>query len=636
MLPTRGAVDLSRSFAVRPASSLFTEDRVPFDYELAPSPWAGEFDLEQGAGLDSMIAPILHLSPEPKRTMLEVGCGFGFTLDFARQQRGWIARGVDPSPIAAEGRRVLGLDIRFAYLTEVSDPDDIYDVILASEVIEHLPLAGPVLRTMCARLSPAGVLALTTPDAACVTPATDLGTLLSVLSPGHHLTLYSTPALEHELRAAGFTWIKIQQRGYGLVAWASQQRLFLRPPTEDDRTACETWLATLANDTALPPSLHDGMAYRLLKARVHAGALTAARDMFAAVADSCRERFALDLSEPPRLSADMSREMLGSTPRRIPYNLPGGLYCRGMIEMGGEPGDAAAWFDAAERVARGCCAFYRSHGIDDGETADLVRSSARLALLVLCRRDPAAVVSRLRGWTELALETAIEITLRLLDLGHLETASAVAEQAQSAMLSALAEGYIALIRRNDPKAAAIAFRTAERLAEPPSPTLMERLLFGLVISTANQDPAAAVARLLAAPAAPDWIVRGLLIRLTDLGHLAEATSLEPLGANLADDWQVMNARAMIALNHRRDGASAAALFADVFVRANAAGVEGDTLWRVKYHEAFAWKSIGRLEPAQSAARTLLNPPSDLPPVPPAVPEAARALRLFGESRARAR
>jgi hypothetical protein len=32
-----------------------------------------------------MIAPILHLSPEPKRTMLEVGCGFGFALDFARQ-----------------------------------------------------------------------------------------------------------------------------------------------------------------------------------------------------------------------------------------------------------------------------------------------------------------------------------------------------------------------------------------------------------------------------------------------------------------------------------------------------------------------------------------------------------------------
>ena len=74
----------------------------------------------------------------------------------------------------------------------------------------------------------------------------------------------------------------------------------------------------------------------------------------------------------------------------------------------------------------------------------------------------------------------------------------------------------------------------------------------------------------------------------------------------------------------------------MFVRAHAAGVEGDTLWRVKYHEAFAWKSIGRLEPAQSAARTLLNPPSDLPPVPPAVQEAARALRLFGEARARAR
>jgi SAM-dependent methyltransferase len=618
-------------------SSVFTEDRVPFEYELAQSPWASEFYLEQGAGLDSMIAPILHLPPEPKRSMLEVGCGFGFALHFARQQRGWIVRGIDPSPIASEGRRVLGLDIRSAYLTEASHPDDIYDVILASEVIEHLPQAGPVLRTMCAALSPPGVLALTTPDAAYVSQATDLGTLLPVLSPGHHLTLYSATGLEHDLRAAGFTRVKIEQRGPALVAWASREPLFLRPPTEDDRGAYETWLATLADDPALPPSLRGGMAYRLLRARVNAGAETAARDVFAAVAIFSRERFALDLSVPPLLSADMSREMVGSTPRRIPYNLAGVSYYRGMIEMGGTtPGEGAPWFDAAERIARGCCAFYRSHGIDDGETADLVRRSARLALLALCHRDPAAVVSRLGEWTEVAPEEATELSLRLLDLGHLEAASAVAEHAESAMLSALAEGYIALIRHNDPQAAAIAFRNAEQLAEPPSPTLAERLLFGLVISAASEEPAAAVARLLAAPAAPDWIVRSLFVRLTDLGRLAEATALEPLGGSLADDWQVMNARGMIALNHRRDGAAAAALFADAFARAHTAGVEGDALWRVKYHEAFAWKSIGRIDPARSAARMLLNPQPGLPPAPPAVIAATRELELFAEKRTDAR
>jgi SAM-dependent methyltransferase len=617
-------------------ASLFCEDRVPFEYEMARSSWAGEYYLEQGAGLDSMIDPVLHLPPEPKRAMLEIGCGFGFALHFARQQRGWIVRGVDPSPIAAEGRRVLGLDIRSAYLTATSDWEDVYDVILASEVVEHLPLAGSVLGTLRACLSPAGVLVLTTPDAACVNPATDLGTLIPALSPGYHLTIYSATGLEHELRAAGFASVKIERRGAALVAWASQQPLCLRPPTKDDRASYENWLAAATDDSRLPASLGEGMACRLLKARVHAGIMTAARDLFAKIAGSCRERFGLDLSEPPRLSVERSREMLGSTPRRIPYYLPGLLYCRGMIEMSGDsPGEGAGWFDAAERVARGCCAFYRGHGVDDAETSDLVGISARLALLALCHHDPAAVNGRMAQWADISTEVATELTLRLLDLGHLEAASAIAEHARSALLSALTEGYIALIRRNDPSAALIAFRTAESRATAPSPSLAERLLFGLVVSAAHEDPAAAVARLLAAPAASDRILRSLLVRLTDLGHLAEAASLEPLAGDIADDWQVVNARAMIALNHRRDGAAAAALFAAVFACAHAAGVEGDALWQVKYHEALAWKSIGCLEPAQAAARMLIDPPSHLPPASAAIRDRVRALELFGESDTRA-
>jgi SAM-dependent methyltransferase len=617
-------------------SSLFAEDRVPFEYELELSSWAGEYYLEQGAGLDSMIEAVLHLPPEPKRAMLEIGCGFGFALHFARQQRGWIVRGIDPSPIAAEGGRLLGLDIRSAYLTATSDWEDVYDVILASEVVEHLPLPGSVLRNLHACLSPAGVLVLTTPDAACVNPATDLGTLIPALSPGYHLTLYSAAGLEHELRTAGFAFVKIARRRGALAAWASQQPLCLRPPTKDDRAAYENWLAAAADDPTLPASLGGGMACRLLKARVHAGTMTTARDLFAKIAASCRQRFGLDLSEPPRLSAETSREMLGSTPRRIPYYLPGLLYCRGMIEMSGNsPGEGAGWFDVAEQVARGCCAFYRGHGVDDGETADLVGISARLSLLALCHRDPAAVAGRLTERTEMAPEVATELTLRLLDLGHLEAASAIAEHARSALLSALTEGYIALIRSNDPTSALVAFRTAESLTTGPSPSLAERLLFGLVVSAAHDDPAAAVARLLAAPAASDRILRSLLVRLADLGHLAEAASLEPLAGHLADDWQVLNARAMIALNHRRDGAAAAALFATAFASADAAGVEGEALWRVKYHEAFAWKTIGRLAPAQAAARMLIDPPPHLPPAPAAIRDRLRALELFGESDMRA-
>lgn len=614
-------------------SSLFTEDRAPFEYQAALSPWAEEFYLEQGAGLDAMIEPILHLPPEPRRSMLEIGCGFGFALHFAQWQRGWTTRGIDPSPVAAEGRRILGLDIHPAYLTERSRLDDaVYDVILASEVIEHLPLAGPVLQTVRTCLSPSGVLALTTPDAACVTPATDLGTLIPVLSPGHHLTLYSLTGLERQLRAAGFNSVKIERRDSGLVAWASPHRLLLRQPTGDDRTACNDWLASLANDPALPPPLRDGMAYRLLRALVDAGDVTSARGLFTKLAASCRERFGLDLLAPPPQCGERFRELLGGTPRQIPYNLPGLLYCRGMIALdGADPGEGAVWFDAAERAARGCCAFYASHGIADGETAALLRASPRLALLALCHRDATAVVGRLAEWPEVPLDAATEITLRLLDLGHLEAASAVAEHARSAMLGALAEGYIALIRRNDPKAAGTAFRTAERLTRSPSPELAERLLFGLVISAAHEDPAAALNRLRSAPIMPQRIVRSLFIRLVDLGHLADAAGLERLAEHLGDDWEVMNARAMLTLNHQRDGEAAAAVFAAAFARAHAVGVEGDPLWRIKYHEALAWKSVGRLGPAQAAARAVLHRAPGLPPVPAGIEEQVRALKLFGEA-----
>ena len=82
-------------------SSLFCEDRVPFEYELGLSSWAGEYYLEQGAGLDSMIDPgcICRRSrSEPCSRSAAVSASPWILLGSsgAGSSEGWILRRLQP------------------------------------------------------------------------------------------------------------------------------------------------------------------------------------------------------------------------------------------------------------------------------------------------------------------------------------------------------------------------------------------------------------------------------------------------------------------------------------------------------------------------------------------------------------
>ena len=59
--------------------------------------------LEQGAGIRAMLEPLLLADARPIRSYLEIGCSFGFGLDYARRILGWQVRGFDPGFIAAAG-----------------------------------------------------------------------------------------------------------------------------------------------------------------------------------------------------------------------------------------------------------------------------------------------------------------------------------------------------------------------------------------------------------------------------------------------------------------------------------------------------------------------------------------------------
>ncbi len=117
----------------------------------------------QRATAQAILAQIeRHVDPG---SLLDLGCWVGFLLTEARN-RGWNAMGVEPSEFAsAYARDVFGLHVITAGVFDAELPAGKYDAIFLGDVIEHIPRAPEALARFRQLLAPAGVLAMTLPDA---------------------------------------------------------------------------------------------------------------------------------------------------------------------------------------------------------------------------------------------------------------------------------------------------------------------------------------------------------------------------------------------------------------------------------------------------------------------------------------
>ena len=79
-----------------------------------------------------------------ERTFLDIGCATGMLLEHMRDSRGWDVRGVEVCEESVEkARRIRRLDVFHGTLDQAGFPDDSFDVVHSSHVIEHV--ADPVL-----------------------------------------------------------------------------------------------------------------------------------------------------------------------------------------------------------------------------------------------------------------------------------------------------------------------------------------------------------------------------------------------------------------------------------------------------------------------------------------------------------
>jgi 2-polyprenyl-3-methyl-5-hydroxy-6-metoxy-1,4-benzoquinol methylase len=110
---------------------------------------------------------ILELLPPPPQTILDVGCGAG---DLARElkEKGYVVDGLDVSD-SAIGEATPYL--RRGYVADLSSnvlPDDLkgkrYDLIIASEVLEHTFAPEEVLMRLASLLNENGRVLITVPN----------------------------------------------------------------------------------------------------------------------------------------------------------------------------------------------------------------------------------------------------------------------------------------------------------------------------------------------------------------------------------------------------------------------------------------------------------------------------------------
>jgi 2-polyprenyl-3-methyl-5-hydroxy-6-metoxy-1,4-benzoquinol methylase len=453
----------------------FADPVVAVDYQDADQEGM-RYYVEQGAGIDVMLEVLSLLDQRPVKRYLEVGCSFGFAMEYARRALGWEVLGFDPGFVAAAGKRMLGLPIESRALEKGTVPQGAFDVVFCSEVIEHIPEPDGFIEILRYALSDDGVLLMTTPDGDAVTPYQPSELLMPVLSPGQHVILYNVTAIEALLRRHGFAHVRTRKNATQLQIVAAMTPLG-EPAAYFTRARYREFLQDEFDAHRDDRYLTACIGYRLLYERVGFGAYADARATYQRLRDAYLADFGYDIEAtnavPIPAPAGLSLSAFGE---RLPFNLCGVWYCRGVIEFldNGDPAAAADYFAAAMWVGGALRAILNAMGTDDVSLAIFCREAEIARLAALARCDPQEGLQTLRALQQRTLQSpSPEASLLraraerqfftdLVNLGHYKLAEELAADcgplvdepiAPGAVPTAMAYGIFLLNHRRDAPAA---------------------------------------------------------------------------------------------------------------------------------------------------------------------------------------
>lgn len=368
--------------------TVYAPDAEALAYEMQDgSAEALRYYLEAGAGIDLMIEPLRRLNYPGARRYAEIGCSFGFSLDYARLYFGWDVRGIDPSPLASAGRDALELPIELRYMTKDTPlPSPRVDVLQAAEVIEHVTDPHGFMHALVSSLKDDGILIISTPNAATLRPGTSESVLLQILQPGMHLCLLTAESIVALATAHGLMYHHVDTTSDDITLYAARHPFLLRPPGSTDRGDYIDYLRRRGRSAPASTSLRRGLQSRLVRELTILGG-SAEIDALLPEIFADYLTFGVDLAKPETLVHTSS----------VPFSVGAMLHSLGMHEINGHGNKmrGVAYLDA-------CAAWQATNssplaiaGVEDASAASLGRLARRQATSVLIGSDPVKAHDRL-------------------------------------------------------------------------------------------------------------------------------------------------------------------------------------------------------------------------------------------------
>lgn len=157
----------------------------------------------------------------PDRSILDIGCYTGAFLDTFSDS--WQKFGVEPSTVAADQARTLGIDIIGSDIDDVELPLSRYGCISSMSVLEHVADPRRFLEKIVSSLGPGGILLLQTGDFNSYF-ARLMSKSWSYYHIPEHISFFSDKSLPDLLTSLGLEIVKVSRNVYhkkprGLLPW---------------------------------------------------------------------------------------------------------------------------------------------------------------------------------------------------------------------------------------------------------------------------------------------------------------------------------------------------------------------------------------------------------------------------------
>jgi len=250
-----------------------------------------------GAGITAMLEPLFALKQDGNVSLLDVGCGFGYVVDFWNKTQKGSAVGLETAAYGRIGKSKLNVPIIPAYLSDAEEiKHSVFDIVYASEVLEHIKAPFEFIKELSTKLSKKGVLVLTTPSADAISPENNESSVIASLSPYFHYFISSENNLVRLLERAGFSSIRVHNANGRLFAWASNSSLPELDIGRIDWGEYFSYLSLLSQNE--DKDVACGALYRLFKDALNTGRVELSRDAFTQLENKAEQCYRLSFQYP--------------------------------------------------------------------------------------------------------------------------------------------------------------------------------------------------------------------------------------------------------------------------------------------------------------------------------------------------